>query len=306
MMRLRGVVVAAIAASGLVGGLLACSGSDSTPSIGSSDSGPAGEAAADTGSTPYTLDDVCDRTAPLVCGIRKDCCAATGGFDETGCEAHSKAECQKDVTEARAGRETFHPDRIDACIPKLTSLLSGSCYVTFDLILKFSEEYKDCRIFEGSLAEAASCERDSQCKPPANPNDIVGCDDKTKVCHTTHLAAENDPCTIADGLPTICGRGLYCDANFALPTPSGTCKKATAIGDACSTSKTPNLECGFGNYCEKATGKCTAGKPANASCTSDLECQTISCRGPDGGVVDGGGACTAPGALVKPEECKGP
>jgi hypothetical protein len=302
---LRGVVVAAavLGSCGLGVAVVACSGSDGS-AVGSQEDAGAGdggssEDAAD-GAPAYSLDDVCDQVAPKLCSARQPCCEETGGYDEAGCVAHSKAECAKDVSEVRAGREVFHPERVDPCLEKLKTLID-TCYVTFDLVLKVANEYRDCQVFEGSLADGAACERDSQCKPPSGPSEFVGCDGTTKVCKRTHLLAENDACTIADGLPDICGEGLYCDADLTLKPPSGTCKKATPIGQPCAKDEPFDLECGLGDYCEPSSGVCTKGKPAGSPCAGDLECASISCKGEDGGKT-----CAQTDPVVKTEECKGP
>src|SRR5262245_22754714 len=101
----------------------ACGGSSSddvmTPAGSSgnaSSSGSSGSTTGDAsttqegGATTYTLDNVCEKTAPLVCEMRKTCCLAGAGYDEAGCLAHAKAECAKDVAEVNAGREAFHPE----------------------------------------------------------------------------------------------------------------------------------------------------------------------------------------------------
>jgi hypothetical protein len=298
----RGVCAVAIAAA--MGGLSvlgwACGGSDSGTITNSGDSG-AGEGGGDDGGA-YTLDDVCARTGPTICGLRKSCCEQTGGYDEQGCLAHANAECAKDVEAARGGRETFHPERIDGCIAQYQEIYK-SCYVTFDLIYQALKVGSACNIFEGSLAEGAACTRTSECKPTGNANETVGCDSTTKTCKVTRFLAEGDACTIADGLPAICSQGLFCDVDLTKQPAAGTCKTATPIGTHCDSTKTFDLECGFGNYCNASGAVCTVGKAANASCQSALECQSLKCNGAGDA---GPGTCGASEPLTKPEECKGP
>lgn len=297
---MRGKAAAAFAAMGIVWALVACSGSDSTSPIGTNGDSGTDTGAADSGPA-YTLDNVCDLAPGKICPIRQSCCLQTGGYDEAGCASHTKNECEKDVAAVKAGTETFHPERIDSCLAKLQALTASSCYATIDTILAFVKDYHDCQIFSGSLPEGAACERDAQCTPAGTPTSIVGCDDKTKTCKTTRILAAGDACSFSDTNPGFCGAGLYCDLDVTKPNPTGNCKTATAIGAKCDTTKQFDLECGLGNYCDKASGTCVKGKPANASCTSDLECQTVSCKGADGGMT-----CTAPNPITKPEECKGP
>jgi hypothetical protein len=273
------------------GSVWACGGSDNS-SIGTPSTTDGGGDA----SATYTLDDVCARTGQPVCDIRQPCCMQTGGYDNAGCLAHTNAECANDVQAVREGRETFHPEKIDPCLAKLKDLYAGtSCYVTFDLIYAAAQVIADCRIFEGSLPAGSACERDSQCQP-GGANTFTSCDSTQKVCKTTQLLAASAPCTIEDGLPSICSKGLYCDADFTKTPASGTCKTATPLGEACDATKANDLECGFGNYCN--AGACAAGKSAGNACQSSLECQSLTCN-PDK-------TCAAPGTLSKPEECKGP
>jgi hypothetical protein len=246
------------------------------------------------GEKPYTLDDVCERTGPLICEIRKPCCEASSGagFDRAGCLAHAKEECAKEVADVRAGRATFHGDRIPGCIPKYKAIFS-SCVLTYELLQKHAREIAACEAFEGQLAEGASCERSSQCKPGATENDLAGCDDETKKCKITKLLGEGDTCTIGPGgTPGLCDDGLYCDASFASQPFTGVCKKKTSLGVACEKDKQPvALECGLGNYCEKATGVCTTGKSGSTACAADVECASISCVKPDAGAEPAGGRC---------------
>jgi hypothetical protein len=83
----------------------ACSGSKGSDITDTTDSGAS--------SGPlYTLDDVCERVAPKICELTKSCCDKTGGFDQAGCIAHSKATCAKDVADVSGGRATFTPEKM--------------------------------------------------------------------------------------------------------------------------------------------------------------------------------------------------
>jgi hypothetical protein len=270
---------------------VACSGSSSSNiTDGTSDGGPSA-------GSVYTLDDVCDRTAPKICELRKSCCDRTGGFDQTGCLAHAKTECAKDVADARGGRATFRPETIDPCIEKFKPLLDA-CYETFDLILRAVNDLRACRTFEGQLAEGASCERDSQCKPSTAADELSGCPKDKLKCTTTKILAEGAACSLDSGGPSaFCGSGLYCDA-----TGTKTCKKSTAVGSACNAKASPSLECGLGKYCDPATALCANGKGGTASCKDLIECASLKCEG--AGTT--GKTCVAPKALVSIEECKGP
>lgn len=286
----------------------ACGGSSSTdvtapPKEAGGDDG----SAADAGGGPYTIDNVCDRVAPIGCEIQKPCCEGAGGpgFDLAGCISHAKTNCNKDRADVLGGRATFHGDRIDGCIAKYKAIFAN-CTLTYDILQKYARDIAACQAFEGSLPEGATCERTSQCKPGATRDEIAGCDDNTKKCRITRIAGENAPCAIGEGTNVLCDDGLFCDADFATPTLAGTCKKKTAIGMACNKDKKPPLECGLGNYCDQATALCTAGKGGGATCNgNDLECASVTCTKPDAGTGTPN-TCVAPTRLAKVEECKGP
>jgi len=288
---------------------LACGGSSSSDVTAAStdagnDSSTSSEASSD---KPYTLDDVCDRTAPILCETRKACCTASGtGYDEAGCLAHARAECAKDVADVRAGKATFHGDRIPACITKIKALLAESCVLTFDLLQKYIRDIAACQTFEGSLDVGATCERGSQCKAGATKDELAGCDDDTKKCKTTKVVGENAPCSLTDGLTAICDQGLYCDIDFGdAGKLDGVCRKKTPLKSACDKNKKPvSLECGLGNYCDKATALCTAGKKGGETCEDNFECGSVTCQ--KATVNAPMGTCKPEGSLAKPEECKGP
>ena len=308
------VRLAAIAAMGLVSALAgasACGGSDSSDVTGGKDDGGGGSetgtSGGDGGSGAYTLDDVCDKVAPKICAMRKPCCDKSHGYDEAGCLAEAKADCAKDVADTRAGRATFHPELVDTCIEKYTTLFA-SCEFSFDLYVRALKVIKECRVFEGQLAEGASCERDAQCKSATDANATTSCDkDGTKQCVTTTLLAENAPCEIGEGVRSTCNEGLYCDIDFTSQPFKGTCKKTTPLGSKCDAAKKPiPLECGLGNRCDQATSVCAVGKAAGAACGTDLECASVSCPAAGDGGADAGKACAPPPPLMKAQECKGP
>jgi hypothetical protein len=273
---------------------------------GSSSSGvmdPASDAGSDAtpGDAPYTLDNVCDRLPPIECDLRKSCCGAD--FDQAGCVAHARATCEKNVAEARAGSETFHPDRIPGCIEQYHAVFA-SCTLTFDLLQKYARDIGSCEAFTGQGAVGTTCERTAQCQPGSNANELGGCDDDTKKCKITKILAEGATCSLEDGLTGICDDGLYCDVDFKKQPATGVCKKKTSLGVACDKSKKPvPLECGLGNYCPEDAPLCTAGKAGGAACTSDVECATVKCEKPDAGAT---GTCKTQQPLSKPAECKGP
>lgn len=281
--------------------VLACGGSSSS-GIGDSTANDAGTTSADGGGgggpTAYTLDNVCKLTAPKVCELQKPCCEKTFGYDEAACLAQAEADCAKDVADARGGRMTFHPERIDPCLAKFEKILDG-CYETIDLLYQ-AFDITECRVFEGQLTEGAKCERDSQCRPGAGPNEFVDCNDDRKVCTVTRLLEENDACAYGDGSPGFCAKGLFCDAPLG-QSNAGTCKKATPLGATCNKDKLLSLECGLGAYCDRTSAKCTAAKGDGAPCETAFECRSLSCENGGGG---GAKTCQQAKPIVDANECK--
>lgn len=281
--------------------VVACGGSSASGIAGpSSDAGAAGDGGGTgtgTGAAAYTLDDVCERTAPKICELRKGCCEKTHGYDEAACLAQAKADCAKDVADARGGRMTFHPERIDPCLTTFEKLLD-TCYETIDVLYE-AFAIGECRVFEGQLAEGARCERDSQCSSPGGDGTFVDCNDERSVCTVTRLLSENEACAYGDASPGFCAKGLYCDAPIVQPGP-GTCKKATALGDSCDKDQVIPLECGLGAYCDRTSAKCTKAKGDGAPCETAFECTSIRCEGPPGGTR----TCQPAKPIVDAGECK--
>ncbi len=290
-----------VVAVGFVLVAVACGGSSSSveaansaPDGGTSDGGPDG------GSTStYTLDDVCEKTAPKTCALRKPCCEKTSAYDDAGCLANAKAECAKDVADARAGKATFHPERIDGCFAKLAPFFD-TCSVTFDVLASVAKVLADCRIFEGSVGIGSACTRDGECAPISGAG-FPSCSDTTKTCNGVFFLSAGAACSFAEPMTGFCDDGLFCDANLAAKPPAGTCGQATPVGKPCDAAKVVDLQCGLGNYCEKSTGLCAKGKGANAPCELDFECASFKCIA---GVA--GKRCAPPDDLVKPAECGKP
>lgn len=278
--------------------ILACGGSSSSniTDPASTDGGSTSSSSGGT-SVPYTLDDVCERTAPKICELRKSCCEKSFGYDQAKCIENAKADCAKDVADTRGGRMTFHPELIDSCLTKFKPILDA-CFETIDLLLK-AFDIAECRIFQGQFDEGAQCERDSQCKSgPAGS--FVDCNDERRVCTYTRLFKEGEACRYGEGSGGFCASGLYCDAPLGANV-AGACKKATPLGSTCNSLAIVSTECGLGAYCDKGTGKCTAAKDEGATCDTGFECKSIKC---DGGGSGGGKKCQPAEPLVTSSECK--
>lgn len=280
----------------------ACGGATSSGIDGPSstpDGGSSGILADASGGAAYTLDDVCEKTAPRTCALRKPCCEKTATYDEQGCIARAKAECAKDVADVRAGKSTFRPERIDDCFAKLGPVFDN-CSLTFDVLASVAKVLGECRVFEGNVPKGGACTRDGECAA-GGPSSFPSCDVGTKTCRTVSFLPSGSACELAEPPTGFCDEALFCDANLTLKPPSGTCKIATGIGKPCDAGKAIDLQCGLGNYCEKGTGLCAKGKGANAPCANGFECASFSC-------LDGvaGKRCAPPGDIVKREDCGAP
>lgn len=286
--------------------IAACSGSSSVD-IAKADAAPASSTTSngvDSGagdaatSEAYTLDNVCARTADLLCDIRNPCCESGPGFNRPACYVHAKADCDLDVADVHAGLMTFHADRIETCIPVFQEIFGASCELTTRVLEKYGRALGACQVFEGKLPLGATCERGSQCQAATDKVGLVGCDDTTKKCTLTKIVGSGQPCSLAPPNMALCEEGLYCDADFA--TFTGSCKPKTALNSKCDKSKQPlSLECGLGNYCSTSSSLCTLGKPGGAACENDLECQSLKCTD-----ATAERTCAAPKLLVKESECK--
>jgi hypothetical protein len=246
----------------------------------------------------YTLDNICEQTAPKTCQIRKSCCDKTSGYDETGCLAESNSTCARDVAEVRAGTMTFDPTNIEACYTKLGAL-TEKCVLTIDDLTTAAQVLKDCHVFVGKIGEGLPCERDNQCKPSATADAFVTCEKDHHTCKTIRLLSAGANCEFGDGIGAICAAGLYCDFPIGGndPKPKGTCKTALAGGATCE--KTQPFQCGLGRYCDD-TKHCAPGKAGGATCDNALECASLTCEKTSDA---GPGTCKKQEPLVKPNEC---
>jgi hypothetical protein len=272
--------------SGGAGGAAAAGGAAGAPSGGAAGapsggaSGAGGSGASSTGgSSGYTLDDICQKTQPKGCEWSKDCCTKSGfGYDADGCVKRALDGCSKNVEDVKAGKMTFDPSKVDVCLAVYQKLL-GQCTLGVNEFLLALDELKACGLaFQGKVPTGASCDRDEECAPSADPNVFVGCDEDTGKCTASKRLSLNATCAVGDNVPDFCAPGLYCDATWSpLPPYPGICKQATAVGQKCNAFKPYNLECGAGFYCNKDTNLCTKAKVGGAACAETLECQSFAC-----------------------------
>ncbi len=242
--------------------------------------GAGGSTSGSGGSSGYTLDNLCEQLAPLICAGRQDCCeSAEIGFDLAGCEAHELAQCQANVDDVEAGTMTFDPSHVDPCLAEIQPFLD-MCFMGLADRLAMIEARQTCRaVFVGTAQLGESCERHAQCAPAASGEDITFCADDTGQCELTDLLAVGEGCTIGGGPMAFCVAGLYCDAEIAGPPPfTGNCATATPPGDPCDAgAQPPSFECGLGYLCSPATGSCALAKEPGEPCTRPFECRSFEC-----------------------------
>lgn len=280
--------------------LAACGGSTAGGLTGGGSGGTGGGAGgtSSVSNGSYTLDSVCQETAPVGCQIDQPCCQSSGyGFDASGCETRALASCDADVAEVRAGTMTFDPSYVDACITALGQAMH-TCVPKADQVFSIADTLLPCtKIWRGSLPEGASCQRDEQCAPANQSNVYVRCDKTTKTCTHFQQLSLGQSCELSATATGACGPGLYCDAALTSGPPyTGVCRTATQPGQSCNAADPYDLECGLGYYCSASTGVCTSAKLGGSACTNALECQTMTCTG---------GQCTAETPLVDPTTCAG-
>ncbi|HRI71504.1 MAG TPA: hypothetical protein PK156_45030 [Polyangium sp.] len=223
----------------------------------------------------YTLDNVCEKTAPLNCAVRESCCTqATSGYAEAGCITEFTADCAKNVADVNAGIMTFDGDSIDACLAALQPY-SDKCFLEIGDLLKLPVDLAPCsQIFVGQLKEGDTCERTTQCQSSLSDREIVQCDDTTKKCTTTRFLPVNSSCKLGQTVTEFCDEGLYCDFNIL--TMKGTCKTATPPGSPC-TPGALSFECGLGYTCDSTSKVCVEAHNEGEACSTPLDCKSAKC-----------------------------
>jgi hypothetical protein len=223
----------------------------------------------------YTLENVCEKTAPLNCAVRETCCTQTAsGYVEAGCSTDYIADCEKNVADVKAGIMTFDGDAIDPCLAAFQPF-SEKCFLEIGDLFKLPTDLASCaQIFAGQLKDGDTCERTEQCQSSLSDREIVQCDDATKKCTTTKFLPLDSPCKLSQNITEFCDAGLYCD--FDLLTMKGSCKTSTPLGSPCSPG-TLSFECGLGNKCDPMTSMCVEAGDVGAACTTALDCKSAKC-----------------------------
>jgi hypothetical protein len=227
----------------------------------------------DTGPTPTTLENVCDRLADAVCTKSfQTCCGSKGiTYDEGGCRTAITTGCSDRVDSVMAGDATFDASAFPACAAAWNALAT-KCSIP---ILDYVKGYAPCQqLFNGKTAPNDTCTQDEDCH--AATGQWVRCaTDGSSVCNAFSVPGKDKACGYSSGTAAICDYGLAC--NYTSMT-MGTCKSAKMTGASCNQ----DYECGFGNYCAKSPfsggpGSCQVGLPYMSGCSANNQCASGRC-----------------------------
>ena len=238
----------------------------------------------------YTIDTVCSKIAAPTCAMRKSCCDQAGAYDEAGCMAEVTAACKLNVADVKAGIMTFDGEFVDACITA-TQPYSDKCFLNVNDLFGIPEDLEPCtHVFAGQLAAGAACDRTEQCASSVADREFTRCDASSKKCTTFTFLPLDAACTISAKATKICDEGTYCKAAIL----DGKCTANTAFGAACNSNAIVSLECGWGNTCDKTTATCVEAGAEGATCTTPVDCKSVTCTG---------GMCVKPDPLFTKLQC---
>lgn len=201
------------------------------------------------------------RYANAICPAISQCCEATG-------EPNDEAACRRFIGYLGAATTgKFNQAAADAC---LAGLEGWSC----------TEKEPDAcdNVFSGSVPAGGDCETSIDCAAPVQGGvtchyDYSGGSTAQGVCKIQPLPAEGQPCGAGASTET---EYYVCDQDPASYCDAGTCKKKSALGQACSGYSS----CAPGAYC--ASGTCVAlaavGEPCGSQgCVEQAYCDAGSC-----------------------------
>lgn len=244
------------------------------------DEGEADGGEEDGGDEPsYTLGEVCDVLAEEQCAAIADCCDSTGvGYDADGCKAGIKKACEGRAARVAAGKLGFDPESVDACNEAMAEIY-GKCRISWEETAEMLLGVPACRdVFPGKKAAGEDCTGNEECKA-AYATEVAACE-AGKCVVRPRFHVEGDDCALDQSDPVACGAGLYCNADAS---KKGKCEKVKALDEACAkgADALAKFECGWGNYCNQSSGRCTAGNAAGAACNEQryYECASLVCTG---------------------------
>lgn len=210
-------------------GLAGCGGSESPLGVGPSD---AGGDATSTGPVPdgvYTLDNVCETTAPKVCELRKACCEKSSGFDEATASGVRRPTASKTWLKSKLVRP---PSMARASTPASTRSSPSSTSASRSLMTSRRRRTRSrtAASSRAKVGEGAACTRDERPVQAQRHGRCLRVVQRLEVQDDPHSAGR---CRlrIKDDLDALCAAGLYCDVTPAGPAPwIGVCKTALSSG----------------------------------------------------------------------------
>ncbi len=236
------------------------------------------------GSGPLPEIELPGRLAVVVCNSAAACCRnAKLPFDNASCKRAFADQIQRDLDES-SDRVSYDANAAGECLDAMAaSIRCGDYRAVSPPICE--------RIWRGTLQLGTACRSSRECTP--SDFEYVSCDsdgEGSRVCQSRPRAARGDAgdacaftcpageeCNFAvdvgGGQPlTICylDDGLFCD-------DEGVCAGLIEVGDACAASDA----CRAGAFCDFTARRCRALKADREPCTSDSQCQSGNCEGPD-------------------------
>jgi hypothetical protein len=251
----------------------------------------------DTNPTPggLTVEEMAAKTLDIRCTNGVDCHFYES---EAECRATSRAQSAQYNASIDAGRIIFHPEKAQACLDALDTVLGCSITNVFGAAATAAE--KACtEAFEPTVADGAACYSSTEC---ISQNCEIPLDCGMACCEGKCVAESQlkigDPCPNnetcapgayckpdAMGMPTSCAatvaEGQPCDAFEACTLPAfcaldfmtgqGTCVVPAAQGEACDLNAT--FACDrLDNYCDATTKTCVPSKLIGEACDDASFC----------------------------------
>jgi hypothetical protein len=215
-----------------------------------------------------TEDTFCDEFAEVACHNMYGCCSESQIEQELGVsEPRTEAQCREDKRRLcvrataslrdslAAGRVTFNPMPLNACLEAIATPDDGTCSTYVDK-LPWTDAC-DEPAWTGTVAVGGTCFFDHDCAGSPKSAEC-GPDQKCAALPTGGF-----PCPMG-----VCAEGFFCG--------TGTCQAKLAEGAPCTTSG-QCLDTLFCDTMAMPAPVCSSRKPGGAMCTSDLACISGDC-----------------------------
>jgi hypothetical protein len=239
----------------------------------------------------YTLDTICDAMAPRFCAARADCCRAYSiPYDDVSCIAAERVTCEGIVNAIGAGRAELVPEYVDGCFEEVERFYQR-CVIPYDEVFfeLFDLSHICGQAFRGTRAVGETCTSSIDCR--VGDDEVLDCDDMTKVCVATRARDEGESC---DDSRDVCKPGWYCGSDPEQTMAPPSCRPTLPVGAACDPEVQPS-PCGRQLYCDAQDG-CRDRLWGTQTCESNGECQSLACES---------NMCASPTPVVTLEQCAG-